>query len=737
MIIKRIYINRFGGLSDFSLDLNSGFNLVFGNNEDGKTTVMSFVRMMFYSTGTSKSDVKLNLRKRFTPFSGEKAAGEIEFNHNGKDYILSKQFGKSAHSDKVTLLDVASGKPLTVSGDVGEEFFGMTWEAFERSIFVGSLQSDGKGSAELSSKLKATVYTGDTGDSYEDILKRLTDAQSVLRTKKRVGVSDRLEDRLYALESELEEAKGIEERRRENQTLQQETDNKLNEIYKTRDELKKAEALSRNAELVGSLKTELSEREQFKFLNSQNGDFNIEKAALCDTLLNERSQLLAKIEAQRAVLADTDDTENNTIDDELLAALDELQRAMAVLESAKAEADKLIPAEKKSPVGLFALGAAFAVCAVFAVFIKWLLLCAIPAVILLVSGVISVGNNGKKKRKTELMLLEKRQQIAALEDTKRTLNDRYIILKERKSLFDSTAATKARETEKRTEALKFLEKEAEEKEKTLCTLLRTDSVQSINDALKNKRDILNRLLECERWLKKSPHSTLSTDEIKEKIAQAPTDELQSPEWYQERLSLLERDIAKEISSLERLKAENRNLLLSHRGIAEIETEIVETRARLSAQNEHYNSLALAQKILGEANDEMRQNFAPELNRLTSKLFDQITRGKHGRVTVSSELELTVSEDGAVPFAGEYLSAGGLDQAELCLRLAIAELTGADNALPLLLDDVLMQYDDLRARDAVEFLSAYAKDKQVLLFTCHGYFKGLSREAGATVIDMKK
>ena len=67
MIINRIYINRFGGLSDFSLDLSSGFNLIFGNNEDGKTTVMSFLRMMFYSTGTSKGDVKLNLRKRFSP----------------------------------------------------------------------------------------------------------------------------------------------------------------------------------------------------------------------------------------------------------------------------------------------------------------------------------------------------------------------------------------------------------------------------------------------------------------------------------------------------------------------------------------------------------------------------------------------------------------------------------------------------------------------------------------------
>ncbi len=738
MIINRIYINRFGGLSDFSLDLSRGFNLIFGNNEDGKTTVMSFLRMMFYSTGTSKSDVKLNLRKRFSPFSGEKASGEVEFSHGGKDYILSKQFGKSAHSDKVTLLDLASGKPVPVSGDIGEQFFGMTWEAFERSIFIGSLASEGKGSAELSSKLKATVYTGDTGDSYEDIFKRLADGQALLRTKKRVGVSDRLEDRLTVLQNEIKVAKSIQQRREENGKTECELQQKIDTLYTERDALKKDEASSRNAQLAAALKTELDEREYLETLTAANGDFNSEKLIFSETLLTEISELSAKIDAQKTVIGDGPTTENSNIDSELMSALDELETANSLLLSAQNEVE-LLPtgARKRSTLGYFVSAAFISVGAVLGILFKWLFLLAIPAILLLILGCVAVKRNDDITRQNELILIEKKQNIAALEEKKRAANDRYIILTERKKLLDSSAAARQDEILRQKENLKLLSDSLKEKTVALCSLLGADSADNIRAVIDGKRDTLNRLAECKRRLEISPHRDIPTEEIKEKLSNTPQTDLKPADWYLEKISLLEREISNQISTLERLKAENRNLLLSHRGVAEIETEINDVNTLLSAQNEHFDALGLALDVLSEANDEMRQNFAPELNRLTSELFYKITNGKHGRVTVSSELSLTVSQDGEVPFSSDYLSAGGLDQAELCLRLAIAQLTGADNNLPLLLDDVLMQYDDTRAADAISFLSDYAKDKQVLLFTCHGYFKDLSRRAGATVIDIRK
>ena len=66
MKLNKIYISAFGGLKDFTLNLNDGLNVIFGNNEDGKTTVATFIKCMFYGTGTKKANLaekeaKMNL----------------------------------------------------------------------------------------------------------------------------------------------------------------------------------------------------------------------------------------------------------------------------------------------------------------------------------------------------------------------------------------------------------------------------------------------------------------------------------------------------------------------------------------------------------------------------------------------------------------------------------------------------------------------------------------------------
>ena len=46
MKIKSIYISAFGGVKNLKLELDDGFNVVYGENENGKTTVMSFIKMI-------------------------------------------------------------------------------------------------------------------------------------------------------------------------------------------------------------------------------------------------------------------------------------------------------------------------------------------------------------------------------------------------------------------------------------------------------------------------------------------------------------------------------------------------------------------------------------------------------------------------------------------------------------------------------------------------------------------
>jgi len=67
-----------------------------------------------------------------------------------------------------------------------------------------------------------------------------------------------------------------------------------------------------------------------------------------------------------------------------------------------------------------------------------------------------------------------------------------------------------------------------------------------------------------------------------------------------------------------------------------------------------------------------------------------------------------------------LSAGTMDQLYLAVRLAICELAlKEDQQAPLILDDALIRFDDVRLQYTLDALYEAAQARQILLFTCHG------------------
>ena len=68
-----------------------------------------------------------------------------------------------------------------------------------------------------------------------------------------------------------------------------------------------------------------------------------------------------------------------------------------------------------------------------------------------------------------------------------------------------------------------------------------------------------------------------------------------------------------------------------------------------------------------------------------------------------------------------MSQGARDQLFLALRLAaIAEHLQEREAVPIVIDDLLVQFDDARAAATLEVLAELARRTQVLFFTHHGH-----------------
>jgi uncharacterized protein YhaN len=71
------------------------------------------------------------------------------------------------------------------------------------------------------------------------------------------------------------------------------------------------------------------------------------------------------------------------------------------------------------------------------------------------------------------------------------------------------------------------------------------------------------------------------------------------------------------------------------------------------------------------------------------------------------------------------SAGLADQVYLSIRLGLAREFGRHSEpLPVILDDVLVKFDPSRRKNAARVILDFAREQQVLLFSCHPEFVDL-------------
>ncbi len=159
--------------------------------------------------------------------------------------------------------------------------------------------------------------------------------------------------------------------------------------------------------------------------------------------------------------------------------------------------------------------------------------------------------------------------------------------------------------------------------------------------------------------------------------------------------------------------------------------------------DRYVQLRMAKQILEAEIERYRQeNQAPLLKR-SSEIFEALTQGAYPRIT--SEL----AEDGGgprlmamgrggsqTPVSG--LSSGTRDQLFLAIRLAsFEEAQSRGESMPLVADDILIEFDDDRSRATLEVLAELGRKSQILLFSHHLHVSEIARElkSKARVVEL--
>lgn len=158
----------------------------------------------------------------------------------------------------------------------------------------------------------------------------------------------------------------------------------------------------------------------------------------------------------------------------------------------------------------------------------------------------------------------------------------------------------------------------------------------------------------------------------------------------------------------------------------------ETLATIVRHVERYARVRLAAVVLEREIERYRQeNQGPILAR-AGEIFPRLTLGRYASLSVGFDdrdepsLRCTRADGTEVDVAG--LSDGTRDQLYLALRLASLERYGErGELLPFVVDDVLIHFDDERARAALSVLAELGRKTQVLFFTHHARLVELARD----------
>ncbi len=129
---------------------------------------------------------------------------------------------------------------------------------------------------------------------------------------------------------------------------------------------------------------------------------------------------------------------------------------------------------------------------------------------------------------------------------------------------------------------------------------------------------------------------------------------------------------------------------------------------------------------------------PETLAEASGYLNQMTGGRYQRIwTPFGESSLCVDDRDNKPICVEHLSRGTREQVFLSLRLALAAAYSRRGAgLPLILDDVFVNFDAQRARDAARTVVQFAAaGHQVLVFTCHDHIRDVFWDLGVDLREL--
>ncbi len=143
---------------------------------------------------------------------------------------------------------------------------------------------------------------------------------------------------------------------------------------------------------------------------------------------------------------------------------------------------------------------------------------------------------------------------------------------------------------------------------------------------------------------------------------------------------------------------------------------------------------ITEHLIVSARKRFEEEHQPKVMQRASTIFAELTSGRWaGIVAPAGEKTLMAKGSTGVRVAPERLSRGTAEQFYLAMRLGyLSSYDLGSERLPVIFDDILVNFDPERQKAAARAISHLARERQVFFFTCHpGSLELMQKTAGVS------
>ncbi len=141
MKIQELRLKHFGKFTDKDIQIREGLNILYGENESGKSTIHSFIKGMFF--GMERGRGRASAHDAFSTYepweNPNYYSGSLRFESGGKTFRIDRNFDRYTKMAALTCED--DGEELSVEdGDLEMLLGGLNSGIYENTISVGQLK---------------------------------------------------------------------------------------------------------------------------------------------------------------------------------------------------------------------------------------------------------------------------------------------------------------------------------------------------------------------------------------------------------------------------------------------------------------------------------------------------------------------------------------------------------------------------------------------------------------------